>query len=193
MVTGFLLTGLVGQYLASVYQENAWYRESQHELFRQEIGEATKVLEEVTGDISKRAYAMQKLHWALESTDKQRIKQASKEYLAIKDNWNIKVIIYRNKLKRLVDSDLAYILLDSDNGKNVPKDASVQAAFINAHSKLVSWKNCAENRSCEDIEAKAKAKQSLTELYEFADVFIDDAYRIFLSKYKRLRNVNQKL
>ena len=76
-------------------------KRKKHEIFKQEISEAKNVLEDVTYHIRNRTYVLQKVHWALESNNKELAKKEWSNYTNIKDTWNIKVYIYANKIKRL--------------------------------------------------------------------------------------------
>ncbi|QUX92503.1 hypothetical protein CYL31_14325 [Marinomonas sp. A3A] len=186
LVVGFLLTGMVGHYLTTKYQDASWERDRKYEVFKQEIEEAKKTLEEVNLHISDRTYSLQKVHWKLESRDLDGAVVEYGKYIDIKDNWNKKIRIYRNKLKRLVDHDLAFLLLDSENSVNVPKKESVHAYFADAHTKTRSWLKCLKS-NCDDISKKEKmAYDSLKELFQTTDYFIDESYSIFLRKYKHL-------
>lgn len=183
-----MLTGGVGQYLTKKYQDASWERDRKYEVFKQEIEEAKKTLEEVNFHISARAYSLQKVHWRLESRDLVGAEAEYKKYIEIKDNWNKKVRMYRNKLKRLVDTDLAFILLDSENSVNVPKKESVHAYFANAHAKTRTWLKCLQT-NCDDISNKEKsAYKALHELFKVTDYFIDESYAVFLEKYKNLQD-----
>ena len=187
LILGFILTGIVGHYLTSKYQEKSWERDRKYEVFKQEIEEAKKTLEEVNLHISSRTYSLQKVHWELESHDLQGAKREYKKYIEVKDDWNKKIRIYRNKMKRLVDYDLAFLLLDSENSVNVPKKASVHAYFANAHAKSRTWLRCLES-NCSELKSNGiSAHQSLKELFQASDHFIDESYAVFLKKYKGLQ------
>ncbi len=188
LLSGFFLTGIVGHYLTVNYQNSSWERDKKYEVFKQEIDEAKKTLEEVNLHISSRTYSLQKVHWELESRDIIGAEYEYAKYVEIKDNWNRKIRIYRNKLKRLVDYDLAFLLLDSENSVNVPKKESVHAYFALAHSQTRSWKNCLELNCPEFKNHQEVAHTSLTELFEVTDFFIDESYSVFLEKYKGLQN-----
>lgn len=188
LLVGFVLTGVVGHYLTTTYQDASWERDKKYEVFKQEIEEAKKSLEEVNLHISSRTYSLQKVHWELESHDLNGAEKQYENYIKVKDSWNKKIRIYRNKLKRLVDEDLAFQLLDSENAVNVPKKESVHAHFASAHGKTRDWINCLRG-SCKDLKQKEKsAYSSLRELYQITDTFIDGSYSVFLMKYKNLQH-----
>ena len=188
LVVAFLLTSYLGQKLTFQYQQEFWEREKQHAIFKSELAEAQKVLEQVTQHISQRTHAMQKVHWELEDSDFRNAELKYSNYLKIKDDWVINLSIYRNKIKRLVDSDLAYKLLDSKNAKNAASTESVQAKFRHTHYATKAWKECVENK-CKNFELlKTRASESLTSLFEYTDDFIDETYSVFLSKHKKLNS-----
>lgn len=188
LLGGFLLTGVVGHYLTINYQNASWEKDKKYEVFKQEIEEAKKVLEEVNLHISSRTYSLQKVHWKLESRDLEGAEVEYASYIMVKDSWNKKIRIYRNKLKRLVDHNLAFILLDSANSVNVPKKGSVHAYFAIAHEETMSWLKCLRS-NCNDFDVKGEnAHNALKELFQVTDSFIDESYSIFLRKYKNLQS-----
>lgn len=193
LILGFFLTGLVGHYLTINYQNAAWEKGKKYEVFKQEIDEAKKTLEEVNSHISSRTYLLQKVHWELESNDPEGAVKQYRKYVAVKDTWNQKIRIYRNKLKRLVDKELAFKLLDSDNAINVPKKESVHAFFAIAHDKTRRWKNCVVDSCTDSRELQLQAHEALRELFQATDKFIDDSYAIFLKKYKELQESPQDI
>ncbi len=191
LIVGSLLTGAVGHYLMANYQDSSWERDKKYEVFKQEIEEAKKVLEEVNLHISSRTYNLQKVHWELESRDLIGAELQYTSYLEIKDSWNKKIRIYRNKLKRLVDHNLAFQLLDSKNSVNIPKKESVHAFFAIAHAKTRRWINCLRT-NCADFNVKQnEADKALNELFQVTDEFIDQSYSIFLKRYKTLQSQKQ--
>ena len=191
IILGFICTGFVGHLLTVSFQNSAWERDRRYEVFKQEIEEAKKVLEDVNLHISSRTYQLQKVHWKLESGDITGANVEYEEYTKIKDSWNKKIRIYRNKLKRLVSNDLAFKLLDSDNAVNVPKKESVHAYFAFAHYATRKWMKCLNN-SCPDAQKdQQKAYNALHDLFRVTDTYIDESYSIFLQKYKILNDSSE--
>ncbi|MCP4653639.1 MAG: hypothetical protein GY858_09715 [Candidatus Omnitrophica bacterium] len=188
LIIGFFLTGVVGHYLTIIYQDVSWERDKKYEVFKQEIEEAKRALEEVNLHISSRTYKLQKTHWALENGDLSNANKEYKQYVEEKDLWNQKVRIYRNKIKRLVDHDLAFKLLDSNNAVNIANKESVHAYFAIAHAKTRLWKRCLAEECSDKSEKQKTAHVALNELFKATDKFIDNSYTIFLGKYKNLKN-----
>ena len=185
---GFLFTSIVGQHLNSTYQDESWKREKRYELFKQEIKETSKVVEDITNDISKRVYIMQKYIWILENEDIEKINLISREYREVKDLWNIKVLPYENKLKKLVDIKLS----KKFNSKNKTKE-TIQRSFKETHSKLSNWKKCIINKCYKEKkkQVKLEAKISFGRLVTNIDYFLNDLYRISLSsKYEQLHKLD---
>ncbi len=169
----------------NTHQNFTWERDKKHIVLKQEIQEAKKTIEKINFLISQRAYSLQKVHWKIESYNLDESEIAYKNYEKVKDKWNEEIRVYRNKLKRLVDEDLAYSLLNS----NTDKKRSVHNYFAKTHELTKDWLRCLRNGSkCSDFKDKQnKAHKSLTELYNVTDLFIDKSYSIFLKKYKSIK------
>jgi len=184
LIIGFICTAVVGQYISNNYQEVSSERDRQHEIFIHETTEAKKVIETITLHITSRAYALQKVHWQLESNKSNNVDIEYKKYLILKDNWNVHISIYRHKLKSLVDEEISYKLLAPSNGKNTGNSINIHSEFIKAHALTKKWKKCAKNK-CNDFDKYQKnAHMALKSLHETIDSFLDELYGTFLNKYK---------
>ena len=115
MFIGFLLTGVTGNYLTSLYQERQWKREKEIEILGRRLNETQLVVEELTQAMRKRFYQMQKVFWELEARRFENVDKRWEEYQIVKDEWNIKIYIYRNKLYRLLGEELGYRLIGAKN------------------------------------------------------------------------------
>jgi len=187
LIIGFLLTGVLGKHLTEGYQDALWERDKKYEVFKQEVEEAKKSLDEVNFHISSRIHGLQKVHWELENNDLNGAENQYKRYIEIKDSWNKKIRIYRNKLKRLVDVELAYALQTPEAFVGNENKESVHYHFIIAHNKTKFWLSCLRGECGEAPSKKEAAQKSLQELYRVTDEFIDESYMVFLMKYKNLQ------
>lgn len=195
-VVGLLLTGVLSTFISTVYQNISWTKQQEFQVFKEEVNESKKAIETINIKIRDRIYTIQKIHWSLENYDLKSAHLHYKEYTKIKDKWNILLPIWRNKIKRLVNEELAFLLLDSNNSVNTATDNSVHAAFVRLHNATRNWKRCLERRKdgneetkCKNIrfqELQIEADAKLQLAFETTDQYINDSYTIFLSKYKRL-------
>ena len=184
LIIGFICTGIVGQYISNNYQQISSKRDKQHEVFIHETSEAKKAIETITLHITSRAYALQKVHWQLESRKYNSADIEYKKYLILKDNWNVHISIYRHKLKSLVDEEISYKLLDPSNGKNTENSINIHSEFIKTHALTRKWKKCVQNKCNNFDEYQKDAHMALKSLHETIDSFLNELYGTFLNKYK---------
>ena len=189
LVTGFVLTGLIGSFLSYQFQNISWKRQARFEIAKRQLEQAKSSIDETLLQAGKRFYAMQKVFWTLENSKSDIADQRWNEYYKIKDEWNIMVGGYRSKIKIFVDPMLAYELLDRDNARNYPKKESLHAIFIVAHYKLKQLFEYAGKNSEERFKIEKETLNALSELGENLNDFSDRCYKIYLKKYDLLKNI----
>lgn len=192
VLVGFILTGIIGHYLTSSYQDQSWIRDKKHQIFKQELADVKETLESLNKLVSTRLYSLQKVHWALERKDKDDIRNQWEEYNQVKDTWNIQVVIYKNKLRRLFQGDLHDDLLAHesllDEDKNI--ELSLHSSFRKNHNKTKFWVDCyIVEEKCENADwLEIDAHNALNDVYIQSNKFIDKSYAIYIEKYHQYRN-----
>ena len=164
LITGFILTGIVGSFLNHQFQKETWRQQTHYEIAKRRLDQAREAVEEVLLQASKRFYAMQKVFWSLESFKTEEAKQRWEEYNIIKDEWTIMVSNYRSKIKVFLDPKLSYELLDKDDALNYKNKESLHALFVVAHYKLKDLLNCDISNSQNRKHAELEALNALSEL-----------------------------
>jgi len=189
LVTGFVLTGLIGSFLSYQFQNISWKRQARFEITKRQIEQTESSIDETLLIARKRFYAMQKVFWALEKLKSDIADQRWNEYYKIKDEWNIMVGGYRSKIKIFVDPALAYELLDKDNARNYSKKESLHAIFVTTHYKLKQLFEYTGKNPEERFEIEKEALNALSELGDNLSNFSDGCYKSYLKKYDLLKDV----
>lgn len=178
---GFLLTGVIGNHLAFLYQERQWEREKEIEILSRRLDETQQVVEELTQAMRNRFYQMQKVFWELEARRFENADKKWEEYQIAKDEWNIKIYIYRNKLSRLIGEELGYRLIGPKNAVE-KKDAEIHSAFIEAHvalRTLLRYKGNESGREALNHDALSK----LNHLSRNIDDLTKEIFEEYLGEY----------
>jgi len=191
-IVSFILTGLVGVAVSDHYQEKASERQRNHEILQRELDEAQKVLDEVTYHIRHRWYLLQKLKWGMDENDAENFSILFSEYNKTKDEWNVKLYIYKYKIRRLVDDELAYSLYHKRGERKEIKNRTlnginIHESFRNAHNKFKDYKRYKEGTDSGSENFEEAFQKGLEELGLQSDKFIDAAYTIFLSRFSRMK------
>lgn len=219
LVLGFVLTTVVGTYLSDQFQRDSlryqirleenkqklqWTREKKFELFRQRITEGGKSIEEISDLINSRVFHLQN---AIVSIFSNNLKSAQihwgKNKIAT-ETWNIKLIGFQNRLKRVVSAQAA----TSFNGYTtdrypdlkvkefeqfgpdekfliLPQD--VHAHFWIVHRIAQDAINCMKKKNCKVSRSRKKALQKrLAGLDYFTDEFVDSISNKLVQKTIRL-------
>jgi hypothetical protein len=181
LLIGFLLTGLIGNHIASQYQERQWMREKEIEILSRRLDETQQVVEELTVAMRMRFYAMQKVLWELESN---RVERADKEwakYQKVKDEWNINIYIYRNKLSRLLGENLGYRLIGPKNAVE-REETEIHSSFVEAH---VALRKMLRHQGTKDERASLyeNAHQKLNRASANVDVLTKAIFEAYLGEY----------
>jgi hypothetical protein len=93
LVTGFLLTTVVGGIIGSFLQRRSWDHEFNVQRREREQARAETVFEELSGLLDKRRYRMLRLYWYLKDADQgqgaaKENEQRHKQYVDILYQWN---------------------------------------------------------------------------------------------------------
>lgn len=181
LIFGFLLSGVLGTYLSYLFQNNAWKQKIRHEIALYQLEETKSTIEDILILGRKRFYAMQKVYWALESYDTSAAQENWQAYCAIKDEWNISIENYRSKIKVLLDSDLAYSLLDQNDARRYTSQPSVHASFVKTHNVLKRFYECPQNSETRR-QLEGDTLNSLTCLSDTLRTFSENCYGAYKSQ-----------
>jgi len=199
LLIGFCITTLVGGLftdwiqrrtwerqiaLEQARQDHEWQRSMKFELLRARLKDGQDSLEEISDLINLRFFRLQKVFDALVSGNLTSSEKAWTEYKPTVETWNTKLIIYQNKLERLVSRDIAHQFnnYETDNPQ-LKEPASLHGHFYVTHKKVLKILECMRQAECVvNQQMKADAANSLRNLDLVSDAFVDKVSQMFLEK-----------
>lgn len=199
LLLGFSLTTVLGGLLADRMHQRSWERQSaiehrrqvfewersrKFELLRLKLNEGQQSLEEISDLINLRFFRLHKVFENALTGNFADAKTNWREYMNVVERWNVKLIIYQNKLERLVNRNIAtqFNNYETDN-PNLTNPTSLHGHFFISHVKVKSLLECAKKPSCsitKDMERDAN--KSLRNLDIFSDAFVDRVSQLFLDR-----------
>jgi len=177
LITGFILTAIVGKYLSTFLQKKSWERQTKIDIYQKKYDNGVKFLDELSKLIGTRFFLLQKLFWAIEEGNDERVKIIEKEYFSIVNRWNFEYFMNRNKIRLLVSDEMANYFLDySDYYKSKPK--SIHYKFVLTHRMVMKAK--AKKSNIED------AKLMVNQLNWKCSAFLEHLTTDFAIKAEKL-------
>ncbi|MCG7587248.1 hypothetical protein [Photobacterium sp. OFAV2-7] len=174
LIVSFLLSGILGGFFGYHLKRRAWSEETKHALHQARYKEGVEFLDELSYLIANRFFLIQRLVWAIELDDHEKIREREKQYFEVVEKWNSCFWRNRNKIRLLVGEEQAnyFLYYHDDNAGNKPK--SLHYKFVIAHRSVIFAK---ENR-----EAIPEAIRQVTELNWKCSVFLERLASEFLSR-----------
>lgn len=170
---------LAGAWLTNYYQEQAWRREQQFELFRYGFDQGLKVVDELSELTSRRLFGLNRVVWVAKGTGTGDLETAWNSYYETVEDWNIKLAVYKSRLQRFIGSEAAEAFLSADDAAlsyQEGEPVSLHGQFLLAHQKVRALVDCVR-RHCaapEKQEALQAAQQQVNEL----GVAVEDFLRL---------------
>ena len=186
LIIGFILTSVAGTYLNNLYQQATWEREKRFEILTRNLDEGTKFIEKLSDLMNRRFFGLQRVIWAAESKDKNKLLKIWDDYYGSVIEWNQQLNANHSRIERLSDVQLAnYFMLAGDefNGDN---PLSIHGKFRIAHQRVLLVRKCVLS-NCDNIDEKISfAHSALTNLdinidkfiFLFTDVFVRQAEKL---------------
>ncbi len=140
LIGGFVLTTIVGKYLTTFLQRKSWERQTKIDLYQKKYDNGTKFLDELSKLIGTRFFLLQKLLWAIEDENQERIEKVEKDYFAVVHSWNSEYYMNRNKVRLLVSDEMANYFLDYADDRNPQKPKSLHYKFVFTHRIVMGAK-----------------------------------------------------
>jgi hypothetical protein len=199
LLLGFCITTIAGGLFADWIQRRTWQRQlaleqarqdfewersKRFELLRAKLKEGEESLEEISDLINVRFFRLQRLFDVLHSGNVSEREKAWGEYAPTVEKWNTKLVIYQNKLERLVSGDVAkqFNNYETDNPE-LKEPTSLHGHFYVAHKNVRGILECLRRTGCavtpQMTESSAK---SLRQLDLLSDAFVDRISQMFLQK-----------
>jgi len=140
LVSGFVLTTILGGLLSLWFQRASWKRQTRVDLFRKRYEEGTQFLDELSDHIGKRFFALQRFVWSLQNSTEEQRANIEKEYFTIVAGWNARLRTYRNKIRLLVSEEQADRFLDYQDDYRPQDPQSLHYILVKAHNAVVDAK-----------------------------------------------------
>jgi len=184
LILGFVLTSILGTLIADRIQKNnkenelliererqeaAWQRDKKYEIFRRKLDDGEKLIDELSNLMNVRFFKMQNTFISISSNN---ITPAQwNEYYRSVEDWNVKMPVIRNKIKRLLSDSLSMALNNYEtDDPGLSEATSIHGMFYLTHRALLKYYT---DHSDGNKELKNKVNEMLRELDFETDNYID--------------------
>ena len=141
LITGFLLTTLVGSYINYAFHAESWKSKARFEIFKERLKEASEAQSSIIVLSSKRITLLGRIHSELQENRLQSAREIWKEYFQIVKEWNNNVKSNNNRLSLLFGDSVSLSFLDNnENFEDKPK--SLHHIFRIAHNSVLDVIEC---------------------------------------------------
>ena len=203
LIIGFTLTTVMGALLTNWFntktlerqiafeterQNFEWKRSTKFELLRRNLDEGERSLEKISDLINKRFFRLQRVFDNVIVEQRKIADENWPTYMNSVEEWNTKLIINQNKLRRLVSDEIAeeFNNYETDNpGLEFP--TSIHGKFFVAHIKVRDLLRCLGKRDCTVTkEMIDDSNEILRDLDKHTDDYVDRVSTLFLNRWLEL-------
>ena len=169
---------LAGVWLTNYYQQQAWVRDKQFEMYRYRMDEGFELVDELSDATSQRLFGLNRVIWVAKGTGTGELDQVWQEYYESVVDWNVKLARYKSRLSRFISPDAAEAFANPQDAalsyaEGVP--TSLHGRFLVAHQQVRALVDCVREQ-CQDPARQAAlqaAQQDLNALGEAVDAFLE--------------------
>ena len=122
---------------------------------------------------------LQRLWWAIEEQNPERISKCEKAYFSTVEDWNARFWRNRNKIRLLVGEEPANNFLDYSDDRAGDNPQSLHYEFVVAHRKVMAAKG--------DFGLADDARRHMTALNFACSVFLERITSLFLERTSALQ------
>jgi len=153
LILGFLLTSLLGTFIAERIQKNnkekdlliererqaaSWERDKKYEVFRRKLDDGEKLIDELSNLMNSRFFKTQNVYTNISSGSITEAKW--NDYYKSVEEWNIKMPVIRNKIKRLLSDSLSMVLNNYEtDDPYLTAPSSIHGMFYIIHKELLNY------------------------------------------------------
>lgn len=168
---------LAGAWLTNYYQERAWVREKQFEVFRYGFDEGLKLVDELSDAMSRRLFGLNRVVWVAKGTGTGELEQVWDAYYESVVDWNVKLARYKSRLSLFVGAEVAEAFASAQDAALSYQEGtptSLHGQFMVAHQKVRTLVDCVRQHCAESVkQADLKdAQQELNLLGVVVDQFL---------------------
>lgn len=199
LILGFVLSTILGTFLSDRLQTRAWERqkkvekerqdyewkrEKKFEILKRKLDDGQSTLEEISDLINVRFYRLQNTYINIAQGSVNAANASWKDYFETVEEWNVKLIINQNKIRRLVNEEESILFNNYETDSPDLKVAySLHGKFYLVHQEILDLLRCLQRANCDINQSeKDKVRQLLRDLDYQSDAFIDRISDIFLTR-----------
>ena len=199
LILGFGLTTVIGTYITDRVQYRSWLqqeelekqrqdadwkRDKKFEIIRRKLDYGQEALEELSDLINLRFYRLQNVYISIVQNDIASANNNWAKYFETVEDWNVKLIINQNKIRRLVNDQEANLFNDYEtDDPNLTNPVTIHGKFYVAHQKVLNLLRCLRRESCSITQRqKDEVEVLLRDLDIQTDNFVDRISDIYLNQ-----------
>lgn len=203
LILGFCLTTVLGTYISDRIQHQSWKKEMQlekkrqyakwkrnkkFEILKRKLDNGQEALEDISDIINLRFFRLHNVFVSIKNRNPAAANKNWKDYYEVVEDWNVKLIINQNKIKRLVNEKEARLFNNYETDiSNIKDPKSIHGKFYVAHKKVLSLLNCLRDNNCSISQAKEENVNNLLRKLDFqTDSFIDRISNLYIKKTVKL-------
>jgi hypothetical protein len=209
LILGFALTTVLGTFLANWFntkawerqiafeikrQEFEWKRSAKFELLRRKLDEGQRSIEEISDLINKRFFRLQRVFENVIVKQREIADENWVAYMKAVEEWNTKLIINQNKLRRLVSDKIAQEFNNYEtDDPNLKEPSSIHGKFFIAHILVRDLLRCLGRDNCTVTQEMIDdANRVVRDLDRHTDEFVDRVSNLFLQRGLELEQFTAK-
>ena len=199
LLLGFALTTVIGSFFADWFQRKNWERQATFEAMRQDfewerskrfeiirrkLDDGQAALESISDLINLRFFRLQKAYESIVAKDLKGASNNWKNYMKSVEEWNVKLIINQNKLRRLVNEKISEEFNDYEtDDPSLTDPKTIHGKFFIAHKKVRNLLHCLQNPNCKNSGKEIKETNDLLRKLDYqSDEFIDKISEMFIEQ-----------
>jgi len=187
LVLGFVLTSLLGTFIAERIQKNnkekdlliererqaaSWERDKKYEVFRRKLDDGEKLIDELSNLMNNRFFKTQNVYTNISSGSITEAKW--NDYYKSVEEWNIKMPVIRNKIKRLLSDSLSMVLNNYEtDDPNLTTPTSIHGMFYIIHKEILNYQ----------YSKTANSEKTINDMLRLLDIQTDDYIDVISDTY----------
>jgi hypothetical protein len=166
---------ITGTWLTDRYQTQAWIRERQFEIFKQNFEGGLALVDDLAEHMGTRFVGLNRVIWAAERAEPDGIDAVWSEYDASVTGWNAKLLRYKSQLTRFIGPETAETFCSQDDyriNRAEGNPQSIHGLFLITQQDVRALVECVQRR-CDDDERGA-ALRAASQSAELLGVVVED-------------------
>ena len=144
LISGFLLTTLVGSYINNAFHTESWKSKARFEIFKERLKEAGEAQDSIIVLSNRRIVYLTRINFELKGNRLQSARNIWKEYFQTVKEWNYNVKSNHNRISLLFGDSISLLFLDNnENSSDKPK--SLHHIFRKSHASVLTLIECMKN------------------------------------------------